>query len=85
MERPATGLDVRIDAPIFVGNCAEFVATTSTGTNLHYTWDMGDGTVQTGRVVHHTYAASGQYTITVTADNTIGFQAMTVVVEVCNP
>ncbi len=42
----------------------DFDATTSTGTNLTYNWDFGDGTTGSGSLTNHTYANDGQYTIT---------------------
>jgi PKD repeat protein len=42
------------------------------GNNLTYQWDMGDGTTSTDYSVDHTYAASGNYTITLTVTNSCG-------------
>ncbi len=37
-----------------------------------YTWDFGDGNTGTGKTVSHTYTASGDYTITLEAENSCG-------------
>lgn len=48
-----------------------------------YTWDFGDGTQATGAVVTHTYAAVGDYTVTLTVkDNTNQTSADTATVRV---
>ncbi len=47
------------------------------GTVAGYTWDFGDGTTDTGATAHHTYAADGTYTITLTATDDGGATAQT--------
>ncbi len=37
-----------------------------------YTWDFGDGTTGTGKTISHTYTESGDYTITLEAENSCG-------------
>ncbi len=39
------------------------------GDALELEWDLGDGTTATGSAVSHTYAADGQYTVTLTASD----------------
>lgn len=41
-----------------------FDASTSTGTDLSYQWDYGDGTTDSGQQVSHTYQSLGTYTVT---------------------
>ncbi len=36
------------------------------GIIVNYTWDMGDGNIKHGDVVHHSYVSSGEYTVTLT-------------------
>jgi len=33
---------------------------------VNYTWDMGDGNIKYGEVIHHTYSTDGEYTVTLT-------------------
>jgi PKD domain len=45
----------------------------SQGTDLvDWTWDFGDGTTASGRIVHHTYAQPGRYTVLLTVRNARG-------------
>lgn len=37
------------------------------GVDFTYTWEFGDGTTATGQTVEHTYAAAGDYLVTLTA------------------
>ncbi|MBK6641854.1 MAG: PKD domain-containing protein [Bacteroidetes bacterium] len=43
----------------------------STGNNLIYTWNWGDGTTSTGQLPSHTYSDSGYYQICLTILDTI--------------
>ncbi len=67
-----TGLNAANDSPTEIGQTTTFTATISTGTNVEYTWDFGDGNTGSGDVVDHVYPKSGSYTATVTAANTAG-------------
>ena len=44
----------------------------STGTNLTYMWDFGDGTTGTGLNLSHAYTGNGPYTLCLTVDNGAG-------------
>lgn len=44
----------------------------STGTNLTYTWDFGDGTTGTGANISHSYTGNGPYTLCLTVDDGAG-------------
>jgi gliding motility-associated-like protein len=45
---------------------------TSTGSNLSYTWDFGDGNTSTAVNPSHSYAATGTYTVKMTGREAIG-------------
>lgn len=45
---------------------------TSTGANLTYGWNFGDGTTATGVTASHTYAAAGTYQVTLTVVDSTG-------------
>lgn len=44
----------------------------STGTNLTYTWDFGDGATGTGLNLSHTYTGNGPYNLCLTVDDGAG-------------
>lgn len=44
----------------------------STGTNLTYSWDFGDGSTGTGLNLSHTYSGNGPYTLCLTVDDGAG-------------
>jgi hypothetical protein len=58
-----------------VGVPIQFAGGDSTGFNLSFTWDFGDGTTATGVVVTHTYTAPGTYTVVLTVVDRFGQQA----------
>lgn len=66
---PITGLQaialVR-DEPGFTADLYAFIGG---GTNVVYEWDFGDGTTGSGPVVSHTYSASEEYILKITATN----------------
>jgi hypothetical protein len=67
--------------PVTLGSSAVFT-NTSTGDNLQFLWDFGDGQTSTGINPSHTYTATGSYTVTLTATNTLGSDTATAVVQV---
>jgi uncharacterized repeat protein (TIGR01451 family) len=57
---------------------------TSTGSNLSYEWDFGDGShplTTSTPIVTHTYTATGTYGVTLTASNSAGSSSVTHLVE----
>jgi PKD repeat protein len=69
---PIQGLAAVNDSPTLLGGTTTFTATITAGSNVDYTWDFGDGITLTGQVVMHAYEATGTYTATVTATNSLG-------------
>jgi len=84
-EIPIAGLAAVNDGPTILGTPTTFTATITTGTNVTFTWNFGDGMHGSGAVAAHTYAASGVYTATVTATNSLGPVSATTVVQVTPP
>ena len=78
-------------ATAFQGDALSFSAAGSSDDRgiVSYTWDFGDGKTAAGKSVHHTYAAGGTYTVTLTLqDNagnaTVQTQTVTVTAEADN-
>lgn len=59
--------------------------TYSLASNVTYTWNFGDGNVLTGQNSIHTYNISGNYIITLTADNIVSRNQTTLPVAVLAP
>jgi large repetitive protein len=72
---PISGLLATSDSPTPLGEATHFTATISSGTNVVYTWDFGDGHTAGGATASHLYQAAGTYTVTVTAENGAGSEA----------
>ncbi|MCO5250911.1 MAG: PKD domain-containing protein [Candidatus Kapabacteria bacterium] len=72
---PIAMITVGIDAEhYYEGNACmnetvKFTGTTSSENPVVWNWDMGDGTMKTGKIVSHVYAAAGDYTVTLTVTN----------------
>jgi PKD repeat protein len=79
---PVTGLQAGNDGPTLIGETTLFTATVEGGSNVTYSWDFGDGTTGSGATITHTYTTAGIYVVTVTAENTEGWQTDTTSVTV---
>lgn len=67
-----------IEAPDFVcGTLPVQFTDLSTNVPTSWNWDFGDGTTSTAQNPVHTYAASGTYTITLEACNSLGCDVVT--------
>lgn len=65
-ENVQNGIDVQSSSPTVLGRTTFFTATT-TGLNLTYSWNFGDGSAAaTGATASHVYTAEGTYVATVT-------------------
>ena len=69
--RVTTALVASHNGPKQPGEIVTFMAYAPTGSNVEYTWDLGDGAVRSGATVTRTYAASGNYTVVITASNSV--------------
>ncbi len=81
-EQPVAGLSAVNDSPTALGQITTLTATTAAGSNVTYTWDLGDGETTSGAVVPHIYPAVGVYTVVVTAGNPVGAVTATTTVTV---
>lgn len=68
------GLSASTDSPTQIGEMTTFTAVITSGTNVNFEWEFGDGFSGLGEVVTHTYPSVGIYTVTVTATNSNNFQ-----------
>jgi uncharacterized repeat protein (TIGR01451 family) len=68
-EVPIAGLSASNDGPTPKGRPTTLSASVTAGSNVVYTWDLGDGTTGTGSSVSHVYPDLGTYVATVTAKN----------------
>ena len=57
--------------------CVDFDATASTGENLSFAWDFGDGSTDTGPATNYCYFQSGTYTVTLTVTDDFNQTAQT--------
>jgi PKD repeat protein len=79
------GLTAVSSSPTELGTATFLTATITAGTNVNYTWDLGDGTVGHGRLLSHTYGLTGTYTAVVTASNSLNTITATTPVVITAP
>ncbi len=82
VEEVIAGLAVEHDTLTVLGEPVIFTAMVTAGSNVVYEWDFGDGHTSSGATTNHTYLESGQFTIVVTATNTISQQMLTTKITV---
>ncbi len=80
---PAAAFAFSPSAPV-AGQAVNFTDA-STNTPTSWSWDFGDSAASTDQNPTHTYAASGMYTVTLTARNAGGYNAATRSVNVTVP
>jgi uncharacterized repeat protein (TIGR01451 family) len=71
VEEPVSDLEAINDSPTPLGDPTTLTATVTAGSNVTYTWDLGDGEYGSGAVVSHVYPDVGVYTAAVTANNRV--------------
>lgn len=76
------GLQVAAGQPMLSGQAISFAARADAGTLITYTWDFGDGNMESGPVPNHTYIVPGVYLVLLRAENNLGFQESTMEVTV---
>ncbi|MCB8923178.1 MAG: PKD domain-containing protein [Ardenticatenaceae bacterium] len=76
------GLTAVNDSPTTLGQVTQLTSTVTSGSNISYTWDLGDGTIMTGSTVAHIYPAVGVYTAVITAVNSISSQTVATIVHI---
>jgi len=68
-----------------LGQTTALTATVISGNNVTYAWNLGDGAQRSGRIVTHTYPATGNYTASVTASNSVSTITATTSVVIVAP
>jgi hypothetical protein len=76
------GLTAANNGPTFPGIATLLTAAISSGSDVSYAWDFGDGNNGSGRVVSHQYAAPGTYTAEVIATNSVSQETAATIVQV---
>ena len=76
-DRPTMG-----DIQVSDQGSGTFSFNTSILTGDTYTWDFGDGTTAEGKNVEHTYDSSGEYEVTILAENRCGIRGTSENVQV---
>lgn len=69
------------NGPVVVGETAVFT-NTSTGENLTFLWNFGDGQTSTQASPGHSYAQPGSYTVSLTASNSAGSDQFSATIQV---
>jgi hypothetical protein len=54
------------------GESIQFAGTSSTGINLGFYWEFGDGANDSGVIANHVYSSAGVYTVTLTVTDAYG-------------
>lgn len=76
-DAPISGLTATNSGPTTPGNVVSLVASISSGSNVAYAWDFGDGSSGSGVTASHTYAVNGDYTVTLTVTDNGGATSST--------
>ncbi|MEZ4713778.1 MAG: PKD domain-containing protein [Caldilineaceae bacterium] len=79
-DAPISGLTATNSGPTTPGNVVSLVASISSGSNVAYAWDFGDGSSGVGAIVSHQYAITGTYEAWVVATNCQGSMEATTTV-----
>jgi PKD repeat protein len=79
---PISGLSAENNSPTLLGSPTTLTVTLTSGSNVSYSWNFGDGTYGIGSVVTHTYSESGVYTAVVTATNSVNSLVATTIVTI---
>lgn len=82
VDKIITGLAALNDSPTPLGSATTLTATIAAGTNVTYTWAFGDGEMDGGSVMSHTYPAMDFYTAVVTASNSVSLLTATTTVTI---
>lgn len=85
VEAAITGLSASASSPTTLGQPTAFTATIATGSNVIFTWDLGDGNIGQGPNVIHTYSSPGVFTAILTARNSVSHERVELPILVIQP
>jgi uncharacterized repeat protein (TIGR01451 family) len=78
------GLTAVNSSPTTLEQTTTLTASVTIGSNVVYSWNLGDGSSDSGATISHVYGAAGSYTATVTATNGSDSQIATTLVTITN-
>ncbi|MBN1978929.1 MAG: tandem-95 repeat protein [Anaerolineae bacterium] len=84
VDESIAGLSAINDSPTQLGSPTTLTATITAGSNVAYTWALGDSTSGYGAVLTHTYPAQGTYLAVVTATNSLSILTATTTISITN-
>lgn len=84
-EAAIAGLTIANNSPTILGQATTLSATVTGGNGISYLWAFGDGSTGSGKVITHTYPATGTYTALVTASNAVNTITATTRVTITTP
>jgi PKD repeat protein len=76
------GLTAVNNSPTSLGSATTLTASVTSGMNVSYTWNFGDGLTGNGSAITHSYLGTGTYTAVVTARNATNSLTATTIVTV---
>jgi PKD repeat protein len=82
VEEGISGLTATNDGPALLGKITKFSASISTGSQVTYSWDFGDGQVASGVEAEHNFTNPGRYIVEVRASNQVSQETTTTTVDV---
>ncbi len=82
---PILDLKAFNSSPTVLNKITFITATISAGSNVTYTWDLGDSTTLFGSSVSHVYATEGVFTATVSANNGVNSAQVTTLITITKP
>ena len=71
------GLQATSSSPTRFGEVTTLTATVTLGSNVTYTWQLGDDTIAVGSAITHVYPLTGTYIAVVTASNRVSIMTTT--------
>lgn len=71
-DEPIAGLTIATNSPVLINQTTFFTTNLTTGSNITYTWQFGDGQGSQARQPTHSYANVGEYRAVLTATNCWG-------------